>query len=227
MSHYLKRQCFIKNVVPGAELGSLLLSESGRVVLEEGTVLTESMLQTIENWGILYIDVREKVSENSAELSEHKEPPDIGIQTEFYQGYTKTVNVIKHCFETMRYFKEVPINEMQELTDKSIDPLVDTVGVISQLYLVRRWSEYTFHHSVNVAVLSGVLGKWLGYTGVVLKDLILAGLLHDIGKSQIPLEILNKPSKLTSDEMNIMKKHCQLGFNMIKGIRSIIFRCGL
>lgn len=220
MAHYLKRQCSIKNVIPGAELGATLLSENGRVVLEEGTVLTESLLDLLGNWGISQVEVREKVTTEPPPMPE--EPEDIpGVQADFYREYIKTVNAIQHCFETMRYFKEVPINEMRELTERSIDPIVDTVGVINQLYLVRRWSEYTFHHSVNVAVLSGVLGKWLGYSGVALKDLILAGLLHDIGKTQIPLEILNKPAKLTTEEMDMMKKHCKYGFDMIKDIRCI------
>lgn len=221
MVQYLKRQCLLRNVVPGSELGSALLSEAGRVVLEEGTIVTENVLKILENWGISRIEIREEVPETAEELLSDKEAASAGIQTGFYHEYTKTVNAIKHCFESMRFFHEVPISEMRELVDKSIDPIVDTVGVINQLYLIRRWSEYTFHHSVNVAVMAGVLGKWLGYSGIALKDLILAGLLHDIGKSQIPLEILNKPSKLTTEEMNVMKSHCRYGFNMVKDIRCI------
>lgn len=221
MARYLKRMCLVKNVVPGAELGSVLLSENGRVVLEAGTTLTASILQLLENWGISQVEIKEMVAEEASELPVEPEAPPVGVESDFYHEYTNTVNAIQHCFETMRYFKEVPISQMSQLVEKSIDPMVDTVGVINQLYLIRRWSEYTFHHSVNVAVLSGVLGKWLGYSGVALKDLILAGLLHDIGKSQIPLEILNKPDKLTAEEMDIMKNHCKAGFDMIKDVRCI------
>lgn len=61
--------------------------------------------------------------------------------------------------------------------------------------------EYTYCHSVNVAVLSGLLGKWLGLDRAVIRELMVAGALHDIGKAVVSLEILNKPGELTSFEM--------------------------
>jgi len=82
--------------------------------------------------------------------------------------------------------------------------------------VVQRRDDYTFHHSLDVAVLCGVVGRWLGYKGEELKDLVLAGLLHDIGKTQIPLEILRKPGKLTPEETKIMQLHTTRGYNLVK-----------
>jgi putative nucleotidyltransferase with HDIG domain len=94
-------------------------------------------------------------------------------------------------------------------------------GVVANLSRIRSHNEYTFNHSLNVAILCGLIGKWLGYSGQVLKDLILAGLLHDIGKALTPLEILNKPGKLTMDEMEVIKLHPVQGYNLVSNREDI------
>ena len=84
------------------------------------------------------------------------------------------------------------------------------------LHAMRRLGEYTIHHSVGVSVICGVLGKWLGYEGTALRDLVLAGLLHDIGKTQIPEELIAKPEKLTDEEMAQMKQHSALAIELLR-----------
>ncbi len=76
-------------------------------------------------------------------------------------------------------------------------------------------SGYTFRHSINVAVLCGLLGSWLGLEEEKTLDLVRAGLLHDLGKIKIPLRILNKRSKLTPGEMAVMRTHPQEGVKLL------------
>lgn len=133
----------------------------------------------------------------------------------FEAVYDYTLQVIKHCFGTVRYFKEVPLVQMKILVDTMIHRLVDTVGVFYYLQAIPRQDDYTFRHSLNVATISGILGKWIGLPEPEINDLILTGLLHDIGKTQIPLEILNKPAKLTQKEMELMKNHTVKGYQLL------------
>jgi HD-GYP domain-containing protein (c-di-GMP phosphodiesterase class II) len=74
---------------------------------------------------------------------------------------------------------------------------------------------YTYHHCMGVAVISYLTGKWLGLKQEELNDLAIAGLLHDVGKIKIPDAILNKTSRLSADEYAEMKRHAQLGYEMI------------
>lgn len=74
----------------------------------------------------------------------------------------------------------------------------------------------TFVHSVNVAILSALTGKRLGYREKRLKELTLGALLHDLGKLHIPSEILNKPGSLTEDEFTLIKQHPLLGEKMLQ-----------
>jgi putative nucleotidyltransferase with HDIG domain len=89
---------------------------------------------------------------------------------------------------------------------------LDKIDCISQL---RIFDEYTYSHTVNVSTMNAALGMILGFDEAKIKDLTLGGLLHDIGKMRVPLDILNKPAKLDPDEFSIMKTHTILGYRYI------------
>ncbi len=76
--------------------------------------------------------------------------------------------------------------------------------------------EYTFQHSVEVASIAMIIAKNFGFSQEDVYKIGITGLLHDVGKSQIPNEILNKPDKLTEEEFSLMKKHALFGYNILK-----------
>lgn len=94
---------------------------------------------------------------------------------------------------------------------EEVNNKLDLVYCINQL---RIKDEYTYSHSVNVAMLSSAVGKVLGYSPTLIKELTLGALLHDIGKVRIPKTILNKPGSLTPQELEIVKKHPFLGYQI-------------
>jgi putative nucleotidyltransferase with HDIG domain len=91
------------------------------------------------------------------------------------------------------------------------------------MWQMHAYDDYTFDHSVRVSMISGLLAKWCGLNAGQIKDAALAGLLHDIGKCNIPDQILNKPSHLTIEEFKVMKTHAILGYILIKDIPNISF----
>lgn len=197
----------------GMEVGRMVLTQDDKVILSEGTILTDSMLQSLRFWNVHTVFIKEALTPQAQlEFS----IPETAVQREFYAEYETTVNLVKNSFSKIRFFKDIPLADMRALANTSIEPLINATGVINHLNMVRRQDDYTFHHSVNVAIISGLLGKWLGYNAAELKDLMLTGLLHDVGKTQIPLEILNKPGKLTADEMEIMKLHTTRGYKLLQ-----------
>ena len=82
---------------------------------------------------------------------------------------------------------------------------------------LRTFDDYTFRHSVNVAVLSVVIGMGMGYTNEELVDLCSAAVFHDLGKISIDKAILNKPGKLTPEENELLRSHSQRSYDMLKG----------
>jgi HD-GYP domain-containing protein (c-di-GMP phosphodiesterase class II) len=119
------------------------------------------------------------------------------------------------------------------MTEGLFEPLLSTGHILAQeilnsqaitlsLYKMRQWDEYTFVHSLNVALLSGFLAPRLRPGDNVLVNKITTGsLLHDLGKAKIPLHILNKPARLTDAEFAIIKTHPVKGFELAlqQGIR--------
>ena len=84
------------------------------------------------------------------------------------------------------------------------------------LHNMREMDDSTYVHSINVALIATVLGRWLHMSEEELKILTSSGLLHDIGKLLIPKEILTKPKKLTEEEYTIIKTHPKKGFELLK-----------
>ncbi len=84
------------------------------------------------------------------------------------------------------------------------------------LTALKRHDNYTFTHMVNVAALSMAMARSLDLEGPILKEFGYAALMHDIGKVHTPLEILNKPDKLTNEEFSIMKLHVVDGAHILR-----------
>jgi putative nucleotidyltransferase with HDIG domain len=212
MADYMHKRIFVSDLIPGLEIGKAVVTDDGTVVLTEGTVLTPSLIERLRQWGILTVFIRKEMEDGDAV----EEEPVLSAQRTFVDGYENIIQNVRKSFEMMRYFKEVPIAQMQELVNNSIEVLLEVPGALNHLHNVKRQDEYTFRHSLNVAVIAGTLGRWLGYSGMGLSNLILTGLVHDIGKTQIPLEILNRPGKLLTSEMDLVKKHTTRGYNLLK-----------
>lgn len=76
--------------------------------------------------------------------------------------------------------------------------------------------EPIYHHSINVAVISIIIGMWTGMPDEDLRILALAGILHDIGKVAVPAEVLNKQGKLTDEEFALIKSHVKTGYDILR-----------
>lgn len=200
-----KKRIDLRIARPGMILAAPILSDAGRVIINEGVTLSEAMLQNLATWQI-----------PSLSIWGPEELPKQFSAIHFEADYGSTVQLIDNAFATMRFCGELPLAEMQQSVVGSVLQMTEMVGAIHHLHSMRRLGEYTMHHSVGVSVICGVLGKWLGYEGTALRDIILAGLLHDIGKTQIPEAVIAKPEKLTSEEMAQMKQHSALAIELLR-----------
>jgi putative nucleotidyltransferase with HDIG domain len=101
-----------------------------------------------------------------------------------------------------------------------IDVLAQAVAqnrtALLALTTLKNYDNYTFTHMVNVSILTMGQGRGLGIDGSLLREFGLAALMHDIGKVRTPIEILNKPDKLTDAEFTIMKRHVVDGAEILR-----------
>jgi putative nucleotidyltransferase with HDIG domain len=192
-------------------LGTDAVSARGKVMLSANTVLNGAMIKRLAAWGF----DSAIILEDDAVSAETREKL-LSERVLFNAKYEQTVSLVRHAFDEIRYFKEVPLKQMQDLSDNALVTLSATPGAMGYLHSLRGVDNYTFQHSVNVAIICGILSRWLGDDSERMKDMVLAGLLHDVGKAMVPTEVLNKPGALTTAEMAVMQRHAEYGYDMLK-----------
>lgn len=100
-----------------------------------------------------------------------------------------------------------------------ITPGQTIIQYFDMLHNLRSSDDSVYGHSLNVAMISRVLGKWLKWSPSDLDSLVIAGLLHDIGKITIPPEILNKEGKLTDEEFEQIRWHPRAGYELVRDLK--------
>ncbi|WP_346355572.1 HD-GYP domain-containing protein [Azotosporobacter soli] len=200
-----------KDLVPGMCIENDMVDAEGLVkLLAKGAVLDQAQIERLGNWGA-YVRVDDaEAAARRQELAENK------ARTEFVNSYKETIEKITYTFRQLERNRSVPIVEILEIVDQKINFLVESIGALDYLHGIRCHSEHTFNHALNVAVLTGILGKWCGYKEAELRNLILAGLLHDIGKLVLPLAVLDKPGRLSAEEFAIIKTHPREGYRVVE-----------
>lgn len=111
--------------------------------------------------------------------------------------------------------KKIELAAVQENVDELVDSVSRNRDALMALMKLRRFDDYTYTHSLNVSVLAISAGKSLGLSDEELRVLGLGTMFHDLGKSRIPGNILNKPGKLTDEEFAVMRNHAALSGKII------------
>jgi putative nucleotidyltransferase with HDIG domain len=167
---------------------------------------TESTLQTIAAGS-------PDITENSVPYHE-----EIGRADEVY---TAAKTILLQAVEDVRMGREVNMSAVVDVVDNIVNSLVRNHDALPSLTRLKIHDEYTFSHSVNVGVLAVAFGRHHGLAPEAVRQLGTGALLHDIGKVNIPLSILNKPGRYTREEYDIMKRHPEAGAEILFKTRGI------
>ena len=185
----------IEDATPGMCLAYNMYDTDGHTLICNGSVLSEFYIKRLSDYGFDGVYITDELSE------------DIQIEP---------VITPELRAEGLVGVRESDIDGCKTVARKIVEQVLDR-GVLSlDLTDLRSFDSYTYAHSVNVAVICCVIGFGLNLNGEELEQVVTAGLLHDLGKLVIPREILNKPSRLTSEEYDLMKTHSTLSYELIK-----------
>ncbi len=124
---------------------------------------------------------------------------------------TEHFEQVREAFAKFRIDQEIPLGAMEQLVWGFIDSLSRTTRSVLPLAKLKEHDEYTFIHSVNVSLLVLAQARSFGIQGAMLHAFGMAGLLHDIGKLMVPLDVLNKPGKLEGEQWSLMQSHAEQG----------------
>lgn len=190
------RYVSIENAEVGMCLAYDLYDTQGRTVIGCGCELTDVYIKRLKEFGFagVYID---------DELSKDIEMKPV-IPPQLRQA---GIECVKNC----------DIDQCAKVASAIVAEILPQGKVSLEMSDLRSFDDYTYAHSVNVAVLCCVIGMGLEMSEKDLDYLVMAALLHDLGKLQIPQAILNKPGRLTQEEYSIMKEHARRSYELLEG----------
>jgi putative nucleotidyltransferase with HDIG domain len=136
-------------------------------------------------------------------------------------SYGSAKTVAKSIMEDLRIGRMLDMNQARKTVDEVVDSLLRNDDALVWLTKLKNQDEYTAEHSLNVCILSAAFARHLGHDEAEIRKIGLAGLLHDIGKAKIPIEILNKPGPLDDNERAVMRQHPNLGRSLLMTSASV------
>lgn len=201
---YVPSSCLREGMI----LGKNLFGDTCTLFLSQGQKLTLKNIQAINSLGYQGIYISDFLSKDIEIVNvisdELRQKAISAVKNVFIASNKEDKNSLDKSFE-----------ESKNLVNEMINDIINNKVLMVNMVDIKMFNDYTFSHSVNVAVLAIVMGLAMDYSFNNLYKLGLGSLLHDIGKVFIPKEILDKPSILTNEEFAIIKKHPQIGYDYL------------
>lgn len=199
----------IDRIKPGMILGKTIYDSSGTNILSDNQVLTSELLARIQALGYTGLYIEDEISSDI----EIKDAISSQLRNQAIQSL-KNMFVSSSGGDASALQDE--INFLRETLEQVIDEIINTEDLIVNLVDLKIYDDYTYFHSVNVAILSLIVGQALKLPSTLLTELGIAAMLHDIGKKFVPIELLQKPGALSDEEFAIVREHPTLGANFIR-----------
>ena len=197
----------IKKLKNGMITAQSIYNPLGASYLTKGMELSPTYIERLEKAGF------DGVTVTSLDPKLKLAPPDDIVQEKTRISAIQNVATAFHSVEENGTFDPEPL---QGISENILQDIIAQQKNLVQLTDIRLHDTYTFAHSVNVAILSSLLGVLLKLSREEQLKLTLGGLLHDIGKITVPYEILTKAGHLTDDEWSVMQGHPEAGRQRLK-----------
>ncbi|MDP4094632.1 MAG: HD-GYP domain-containing protein [Bacillota bacterium] len=201
----------INSVVSGMKMAETIFNDYGGIIVSETTILDEHIIRKLKNLDITKI----KVLDESEEII-HASDSEL-----FRAQYNVNVEVVKDVLHDISVGRNVNMHRIEMVSDSLFERINENRDIVGCINQIRSVDDYTFAHSVNVSLLAMLIAKWLRFDSQKIRELVQAGLLHDIGKARISEDILNKKGSLSKEEFDEIKKHPVYGYRAVENIPGI------
>lgn len=196
---------------PGMEVAETLYNDLGAVIIQEDTILDPHLIRKLYNLGIERIKI-------------YKQAPEVIFTKQtgnFQEQHNENIKAIKSTLHDISSGKSLDYEKVNEVSESIFDKINENRDIVGCLNQIQSVDDYTYTHSVNVSLICMLIGKWMKFGPVMIKDILQAGLLHDIGKSKVPSEIIKKPGALSSEEFAEIKKHPIYSYRILENVPGI------
>lgn len=190
-----------------------------KVLLKKGIFLSSQMIQMIKDKGIKSVRIV------SGGLGDIETPDNIKPDKELEEErrnerITRALTDLDEIFDCNEEIKELSqsaVKKVDNIADDIINDIAsDTSFLANQMIALQNYDDYTYKHCLRVSMMAASVSAELGLSPEETKEVVVSGLLHDIGKSNIDHDIIIKPGKLTDAEFEEIKRHPLIGYNILK-----------
>ncbi len=200
------RQVSVNSLTVGDVLGKTIFSSSGRILLGKGVKLTSLFIAKLRDMGIsiLYI--------------EDDRFDDVIVEDVISQEHRReALDILEKSTRSVRLGKNLDGLELKKVINNIVEEILFKKDILVNMMDMRSKDNQMFAHSVNVCVLSTVLGKALFFDREKLETLAIGAILHDIGKVQLDPKLLNSDrALLPPEDAELLKTHTTLGYGELK-----------
>lgn len=213
----------ISQAIPGAISADDVYSSNHQLIISKGTTLTRKIITSLKFYSILDLSILAEDSDypSSTQLKKDASYSEVikdsiefkkfnAAFLESIQDFKVDLNIIANSDEP------IDTSNLLNYITRILSESRNGIHVFDMLHCMREYDDITYVHSINVALICNVLGHWLKFSQADINALTLSGLLHDIGKLNIPSYIINKQGALTVAEYSIVKAHTVQGYQLLK-----------
>lgn len=209
-------------LVPGMILAQNVLNIDGHHIMTKNTALTDKLITKLTLYGVLTVYVEDTVPYSQTISSAPREPS--------YSDHIKSTPEFQHFKKVYELnvdsFRDSLCNVVKRNLELDVDILLTgaleivssaagQMGVLDMLQNMREYDDSTYAHCMNVALICNLLSTWLKMTPAQTELATACGLFHDIGKIEVPHNIIAKPGKLSEDEYLEIQKHPTAGYQIL------------
>ena len=205
-------------VQSGAIVAKAINNEKGQILLNEGVCLSEGIINRLKASGITNIFIKDQATDDIEFEGTLSDP----LRREAIQTINSTfVELQNNKSITSSFVVEKASKRFTELIRNLLSEINEKKELMTLLSEAYSYDNYIFTHSLNVTLYSLAIGMQLKLSQKELEILGTGAIFHDIGKLNVPLDILLKPDKLTDVEYLTIKKHAEDGFNILRKVQTV------
>lgn len=207
----------------GMMIDQAIIDRTGRILIARKTVLDRFLIDSLRKMGVPGVYIREGEEEPDEEIEVAPETLETIAKLKVADRAKVTLSdsVKQRVSQGIQFlYSDTRSNDFantaNNITYSLMQAISENDAVAMNIDALKISDEYTFKHSVDVATMAMIIARKSGLSNKDIYQIGVSGLLHDVGKSHIPNEILNKAGKLTEEEFTVMKNHTIYGYNILK-----------
>lgn len=202
----------VSECIEGDILASDVINANGVILVAKDTVVNDYIKEKLMDLGIVSVHIYNPSCSSSKDSAPYRK---------FVRNYKETILQTKNMLHDLTAGRTLDYKKVCCISDQISTNVNQNDNIIMYLSQIRNADEYTYTHCVNTAIYSMLIARWLRMQDNEVDRIIKSGLMHDIGKTQIPVAVLNKKGSLTQEEYETIKKHTILGYKLVENAGNI------